>query len=209
MYTGKPDTAHNSKTEYISLQPQAGAYFIASAGQNRVQLHHGVEEIQKLENDPIRRRTLWSNGEEIVQAADYLILKTNCRLEIKSNLEIQPGMEYKTDMEIQMLYRALDEQYVRIFPEAGYGLTVDNRLVRYAEFVDGPDEITLKENGEVDQVTQELVVVYKDGTLQYPADVPELEWLSDVEKVRVLSTIRLKARPFVPEINTIPVPEGT
>ena len=209
MYTGKPDTAHNSKTEYISLKAQAGEYFIASAGQNRVQLRYGVEEIRRLGNGSLLRRNLWSNGEKIVQAADYVILKTDGRLEIKSNMEIRPGMEYKTDLEIQMLYRALDEQYVRIFPEAGYGLTVDNRLVRYAEFVDGPDEITLKEGGEVDQVTQELVVVYKDGTLQYPADVPELEWLSAVEKVRVLSTIFLKAHPSVPEINTVPVPEGT
>ena len=83
-----------------------------------------------------------------------------------------------------------------------------NRLVRYAEFVDGPDEITLKENGEVDQLTEDLVLVYKDGTIQYPIDVPELEWLSAAEEVYTLSRIRLKVRPAVPEINTMPVPEG-
>ncbi len=198
-HTGKPDTAHNSKTKYISLKAQAGEYFIASAGQHRVQLCHGVEEIRwfdRWDKTSIEQRTIWPNGKKIVQAIDDLILETNGRLTIKLGLESQ------------MRYRALDEQYVRIFPEAGYGLTVDNRLVRYAEFVDGPDEITLKENGEVDQLTEDLVLVYKDGTIQYPIDVPELEWLSAAEEVYTLSRIRLKVRPAVPEINTMPVPEG-
>jgi hypothetical protein len=74
--------------------------------------------------------------------------------------------------------------------------------------VDGPDEIRLKEGGEVDQVTQELVVVYKDGSVQYPADMTEMAWMADVKQVRPASSIRLPVGSLEIKTETAPIPES-
>ncbi len=190
--TGKPYTEGVKQTTYTTVKPVAGMHFITTAGRNNILTQYGVVKVSVYASGA-DFRMVWPR-DNIVQASGDLILKSDGRLEIKKDAQKQ--------------YRALDEQYVRIFPGAGYGLTVDNRLVRYAHSVNGPDEITLKENGKVDQLTDDLVVVYEDGTIQYPADVPGAAWLAAVQKVRTLTHFVPNRFPQA-ETETLPVPEET
>ena len=189
-YTGKPSAESNRQTTSTIVRPVAGMHIVSVMDPFYILTTYGVIQVET-RTEGVHLRAVWSNP-QIVQVDEHLILKSDGWLEVKKD-----SGKY---------YRVSDEQYVRIFPGTGYGLTVDNRLVKYLHFVDGPDEIPLKEGGKVDQLTDDLVVVYEDGTIQYPTDVPGAAWLATVQKVQTLPHVVMYLLPEA-ENEILPVPE--
>ena len=181
-----PHCNENGTTMVEVLKPNAGNTVTAVTGK-MITTNRGVWWTDGF-SDGIRMKQL-TTGSDILQVEvsrneDLAVLHTDGTLTVVG--EDASGT--------QCPFRALDEQYIRLFPGTGYAQTSDYRLVKILKNAGEENEIQLERLKPIDQFTTSGIIVYQTGTLQYPADAPNAEWLSTIIGVKTVTN--MKKQPY-------------